>query len=102
MNQRAVINKESGVVRITNIDVSNSVAWTSNILYFDMEPLGDIAARLTRIYGVEIEFKSEAAKDLLFYGRFRSDKQSIKSVLSSFANTGKISYEFDGERVVIE
>ena len=98
-NQRALLDKQTGVVNVENSEVLNAIQWINGRLIFDGELLNEIVKDLKRNYNVEIIVEYRELLSLRFYGDFIRQEQSLGEVLSALAATGKLNYR-QNERVV--
>lgn len=99
--QRAVVNKQTGKIKIGTYEVANAIQWTNGQLIFDGEPLRDIIKDLERCYNVQIIVKNTALYNLHFYGTFVRQEQSLREVLDALAATGKIRYELKDKKITL-
>ncbi|MHA4844644.1 FecR family protein [Flavitalea antarctica] len=65
-------------------------SWVENQLVFQDEALVDIASKMEKWYGVQIEFEKEFLKDLRFTGIF--EKETIQQALHALSITGDFDY----------
>lgn len=99
--QRAVVNKQTGKIKVDTYEVANAIQWTNGQLIFDGEPLRDIIKDLERCYNVQIIVKNTALYNLHFYGTFVRQEQSLREVLDALAATGKIRYELKDKKITL-
>lgn len=100
-NQRAILEKSTGKIKIETYDTSNSIQWTQGRLVFDGESVSDIAKVLERSYNVKITITDEKIKQYHFYGIFVRQEQSLKDVLDALSATGKMQYMIRGNKIII-
>jgi len=100
-NQRSILNKESGSMKMEAVTASNATQWTEGFLYFDEELISDIAKELERSYNVQITITNDSLKDFRFYGIFTPQEQTIQEVLDILAITEKIHYSMKGREITI-
>ena len=100
-NQRMVLDKKSGKMKIETVEVSNAREWTEGYLFFDEELLSDIAQELSRSYNVEITIKNETLKNTRFYGNFIRREQSLKEILDILSATNKIHYIIEDKHITL-
>jgi ferric-dicitrate binding protein FerR (iron transport regulator) len=72
--QMAVKNKQSNTLDISNVETSFYAAWIAGKIYFDDEPLDQIAVKLERWFNVEITFADEKLKSHKFTGTILKNK----------------------------
>jgi transmembrane sensor len=72
--QKATKNKNEANLTIQNVKTSFYSAWIAGKIFFDDEPLDQIAAKLERWYNVEITFANEQLKSHRFTGTILKNK----------------------------
>lgn len=100
-NERVVLNKQSGKMKVETAAVSNALQWTNGYLFFDEELLPDVAKELERSYNVKIHIASDSLNIFRFYGNFVRREQSIQEVLEALSATRKIRYTMDGRNITL-
>lgn len=100
-NERVVLNKQSGNMKVETAAVSNALQWTNGYLFFDEELLPDVAKELERSYNVKIHIASDSLNTFRFYGNFVRREQSIQEVLEALSATRKIRYTMDGRNITL-
>lgn len=99
-NERMVYNKKTGEMRKTAINADNTTAWTHNELFFDEQPLSEIAKELSRAYNVKIEVAGYL-KNKSFYGSFDQSKNTIDDVLRTISATNQMKYRYRGGKYLL-
>ena len=99
--QRAIMNKKSGRIQVTDYTVDNSIQWTKGRLIFDGEPLADIIKDLERSYNVKVVIANGELLKLHFHGDFIRQEQSLGEVLDALSKTGKVNYKIEGQNVTL-
>ncbi|MDR3250729.1 MAG: DUF4974 domain-containing protein [Tannerella sp.] len=100
-NRRALINKKTGRMSVSEINAKNTSEWTHGYLFFDEELLSDIVKKLERSYDVNITMETPEMKQLRFYGNFIRKEQSINDVLDALESTGRLKYKKHGKEIVL-
>lgn len=90
-DEKAVLDKNTGVLCKSSSIVRNSNLWTQGELFFDEEFLSDIAERLTRSFDVKIEV-ADSLKNKRFYGSFLVVGNSIDDVLKELSATNQMRF----------
>lgn len=72
--QTATMGKNGSVLHISNVKTGFYAAWKEGKIYFEDEPLDEIARKLERWFNVEITFSEEALKSLRFSGTILKNK----------------------------
>lgn len=91
-DQQVEFNPHSGVFsEIKKCDASRYALWKNNKLYFNCEPLDEIAKTLERLYSVKVVFTSEPVKQYTFCGAISNT--NLINVLECICLTAPIHYE---------
>ncbi|MFC5046012.1 FecR family protein [Aquimarina hainanensis] len=98
-NQKARISSVGKKIKISQVDVSQYIAWIDNILLFKNESFENIMKKLERSYDVEITINNETIKKEKFTGQF--DTESIENVLNTFRSNTLFSYEIKENQIII-
>jgi ferric-dicitrate binding protein FerR (iron transport regulator) len=100
-NQKAVITKASGIVKLENCDAVANSQWTTGQLIFDGQSMQYLIQTLERSYNVKINVMNPAVMRCHFYGDFIRQEQSLNDVLNDLSSTGKFRYRIKGGQVII-
>ena len=100
-DERAVLNKANGLLKVESVTASNASQWTDGYLFFDEELLPDIAKELERSYNVKIHIANDSLKTFRFYGNFVRREQNIQEVLEALASTEKMQYKIEERNITI-
>ena len=100
-NERAVLDKSNGLMKVESVTASNASQWTDGYLFFDEELLPDIVKELERSYNVTIRIANDSLNTFRFYGNFVRREQSIQEVLDALASTEKIQYKIEERNITI-
>ncbi|MGN1233791.1 MAG: FecR family protein [Candidatus Cryptobacteroides sp.] len=99
--QMASVSGEEGTIRIDEVDADFYASWTQGKIFFRDERLEDIMDELSRLYEFEVEYGSDAVKNLRF-GCYVDRFDDITSFLDLLRRTGKIRVEtVDGHKLLI-
>lgn len=100
-NQQSVYNKEQHAVRVSEVDdASRFTSWIDGYYYFHKQPLPLILQRLSNVYGVRFEIRSEKLNREMFTGTFYRG-QSIKDILEIIDLSVPIRYKITDRTVVL-
>ena len=99
-DQRAVLEKRSGNMRIENRATTDRL-WTDGTIMLNGRRLADIAVDLERSYGTKILIENRELAQTRFYGVFHRKDQSLSQILATLAATGHIHYAINGNVVRI-
>jgi transmembrane sensor len=95
----AEIDKNLNQIESYEGNVFDAIAWTKNILLYKNASGKEIFARLQSWYGIHIKIEGKPDKALKFTGSFNNEY--LKNVLENLVVEDKMSYEIDGENVLI-
>jgi len=97
-NQQAIVRSHEPV-HVRDVDVAAFVDWKDNILRFDNMPLGEAVAMLEDWYGVEITLE-DTLSTCTISATYR--KETLKNVLTSISYMLKVTYQQDGNKIVLQ
>lgn len=100
-DERALLDKQTGALKIESVTAFNASEWTGGYLFFDEELLPDIVKELERSYNVKIHLADTTLNSFRFYGNFTRREQTIEEVLEVLESTGKIQYTKEGREITI-
>ena len=102
-NDRCVLDKRTGQLQVEHqTEAANMRLWTEGQLFFDEQPMREIAKVLEHSYNVHVHLVGDSIGDYKFYGEFARREQSIGEVLDVLCATGRMRYRIDGTEVWIE
>lgn len=93
------VNTIKGVLLLRG-DAQNDVDWKEGRFIFDNEPLGQIMAKVSRWYNVEIVDERKAPKPVTFKGSF-SRYENVSKVLSKLEFAGDVKFKIAGRKITI-
>ena len=102
-NQQSIISKDSDLIHIKEVDVSQEVAWVKGMFSFSEESLEEMMKILSRWYNVEVLFESSKKREYIFTGVLERTK-SIRDILKLIEETsdGEIKFEINKRKVIIK
>ena len=80
-------------------DRETETAWRDGRLVFDDMPLGELAKKLERRYGVTIRIEGENIEQLRFRGVFR--RESLEQAIRALQLTAKFQYKIENDVVIV-
>ncbi|WP_297908763.1 FecR domain-containing protein [uncultured Parabacteroides sp.] len=98
-NEKALFNKESGVITVEKTDNRFETAWLRGDLVFRSAKLSDVLTKLERRYGVNIHLKDSSLVDDLFTGYF--DSEYIVEVMDLLEKHYDFTYDVRGDDIFI-
>lgn len=99
-DQHVSLNRKSNKLTVAEtVNSSYACMWRNDELAFEGETLGDIAVLLSRMYNVQVEFRSERIKNYRFSGVIRNN--SLDNVIEIISLTAPITYESRGDTIIL-
>ena len=90
--QKATKNKNDTNIAIQNVETSFYSAWIAGKIFFDDEPLDQIAVKLERWFNVEISFADEHLKTRRFTGTILKNKP-VDQIMQALELLSPISFK---------
>jgi hypothetical protein len=98
-NEMMTYKKNEKACFVSKVSVDHHIAWKEGYLFCENESLFSVLKRLSRYYGIEIEYDS---KILPFAGNGKLDlKEDIERVLNGLSQIYPIAYIQDGKNIRI-
>lgn len=98
--EQAVLDRSAETLAVATVDPSSYTAWVKGKFEFTNDNLETVMKRLARWYGFEYVFENQEAKNYHFTGRI-DDNQSISSILEMLTLTTDVSFDLEGETIII-
>lgn len=86
-------------IRIKKVDVSAVIAWTRGDFVFPDEELTSIMRKLSRWYGIEVEYRN--APEYLRFDAIISRSNNLSAILNIIQNTDKVKFRIEGRKVIV-
>lgn len=99
--EQADVVKESGEVRVREVNPRAYCSWHEGAFIFEEERLETILTRLSRWYNVEVTYADEAMKELHFTGDL-DRYEDFTEVLSMIALTMKVDFVIENRNVSVK
>lgn len=102
-NQQSKISHGSDIINVSEVDVSEEIAWVNGLFTFNEMTLDEMMKVLSRWYDATIIFESAKQKQFVFTGILERT-ESIKDILKNIEDTseGEISFEITNKTVIIK
>ena len=97
--EQATFDRETKKITKGSVNLERMLAWKDNTLWFENDPLVEVAGQLEKWYDVNISFKDNAVKDCLLTGRFRNE--NLTNVLKAIKISTGIHYERNNKQIII-
>ncbi len=99
-SQQALLAPDKRELRVTQVDTDCFTAWTKGKILFKDERLDEMMKQLCRWYDMEVSFAEPQLKTLRF-GCHLNRYHDITPFLSLLEQTGKVSIQTNGRRLII-
>lgn len=99
-NTQFILNKADGTYDVQNIDSRVATSWKNGSFFFDNESLGSITRKLSRWYGIDIEYDKPEISQYKFSGEIRKYENADK-VLDMLKLTNEITYTVRQDQKVV-
>jgi transmembrane sensor len=83
--------KSDGSLSKMEVNTFAYTAWKDGIFFFNNEDMGSIMRKLNRWYNVNIEFETDGAKNVVFFGKLKR-YETIDKILEMIRLTHKVDY----------
>lgn len=87
-------------IAVKKVEAEDVIAWKNGYFMFSSETLESIMGKLSRWYGVRVEFTDDSLRLRTFFGSI-SKYVNISQVLKKLNATGKTEYVLVGDKVVV-
>ena len=91
---------EQGDIQVNRVNPLHYTQWKEGYFSFRDNTLTDIMHVLARWYEMEYEFESPDLEQICFFGVLNR-RQDMKELLQEFEKTGKVRFEYKGNKVRI-
>lgn len=98
-NQQFTYNSRTDEASVQTVDVNSYIAWKSGYYQFTKQPLNIVFQKLSRYYGIQIEW-DEVVGELVCSGKL-DFKDDLNEVLSNLENAAPIQVTYNGEYIKI-
>ncbi|MDR0575902.1 MAG: DUF4974 domain-containing protein [Tannerella sp.] len=99
-DQQYVYNRNTRKAHVYDVDAKNYIAWTAGYYYFSEQSLKSILHRLSYVYGLTFDVRSEKLNNTLFTGTFYRG-QSAKDLMEIINLSVPIDYKIEDRHVTI-
>lgn len=93
--------KGDSAATVQKVKLINEVAWKSDMLNFEKQPLSEIMESLARWYDIEVVFETDSMKNLTFSGSINR-YEDFYSFTELFEASASIKFEIRGKQVTIK
>lgn len=97
---KAVYAKGTGCLSTEMVNTELYTAWRNGHFVFQNERLEDILHKLSRWYEMQVSFRDEHAKDMLFSGNVRK-YDTIEKLLEAIGMAGGVRFGIQGNTVIV-
>lgn len=100
-NESATYNKVKGtIVHEKNLNASNEILWSQDILFFDRLPLHEIARQLSNAFHTKIQIKDTFLQNYRMTATFQ-EKESLAQILDLLSEVGHFDYKRTNDQINI-
>ncbi|MDR2916344.1 MAG: DUF4974 domain-containing protein [Tannerella sp.] len=99
-DQQLIYNRNNQTTQIQNVVAKDYIAWITGYYYFDEQSLESILHRLSYVYGITFDIRSEKLKNTEFTGTFYRG-QSARDLMEIINLSVPIQYKVDDHHVTI-
>ncbi len=99
-DQQFIFNKNEDVVTVTDFEPVEVIGWIDNTLVFHKEPLKNVLAALTRMYGIEFELADKAIEEKEITANFQ--KEPYKIVSETLKKAAELEYKIINENNTVK
>lgn len=97
--QAAVLNRGTGKIKVSNVDIEDAIAWKNGEFIFSNENIESIMRKVSRWYDIDVIYQGNLSnKD--FVGTISRNKK-ISEILKMLELTGAVHFRIDGRRVTV-
>ncbi len=91
---------EEGDIKVNKVNPLHYIQWKEGCFSFRDNTLSEIMRVLVRWYEMEYEFESPELEEICFFGVLNRSR-NVKELLQEFEKTGKVRFEYEGNKVRI-
>lgn len=96
----AALDRAQGITEVREGDVASIIAWKDGRFYFEDMRMEDLSLKLSRWYGVDFAFDSEAARELRFSGGMVKYRP-LNYVLEMISKTTRVVFQERAGKVYV-
>ena len=97
--QQASVAEKSTIIRVSNADIEQNLAWKNGYFRFNQERIEPIMRKLSRWYNIDVEFKGPLPDDE-FSGTISRFK-NISAVFKALEYYQTVHFKVEGRRVIV-
>jgi transmembrane sensor len=99
--QMLSVDHAGQVFTVKEVDAKFYTSWKDGILYFNKVSFEELMVKFERWYDVEIDFKNEEAKKLIYSGAMENSR-NIEFLLDLIKKTAQVDFVVSGRIITIE
>ncbi len=99
-NQQLVYNRNTGETNVYEVNADHYTSWTTGYYHFSEESLNSILKRLSYVYGITFDIKSEKLNNAIFTGTFYRG-QEVEDLMEIINISLPIAYKIEEDNHVI-
>ena len=99
--EQAVVGAQNGQIGMEKVNIEQVISWKEGMFVFDDQDLESILRKVARWYNVEVFYKNNAAKELVFKGNLpRYGK--LPDLLKVLESGSAVRFSLKGRSLVVE
>lgn len=99
--EQAVLQAQDGSIAVGKVNIEEVVYWKDGIFVFDDQTLETILKKVVRWYDVEVFYRNNSAKKLVFKGNLPRYAE-LPQLLKILENTGQVRFSLKERSLVVE
>ena len=96
--QQSSINNQG--IQVRQVDTDEAIAWKNGYFLFNNENLESIMRKISRWYNVEVVYKSDAPRSMVFSGTV-SKYKNVSQVLKTLELTNSVHFRIDNSKITV-
>lgn len=87
-------------VQVREVDTDEAIAWKNGYFLFNNENLESIMRKISRWYNVDVEYKNEAVRSMVFGGTV-SKYKNVSQVIKSLELTNAVHFTIEKNKIIV-
>jgi len=96
--QQSTVNSKG--MQVQQVDTDEAIAWKNGYFLFNNESLESIMRKISRWYNVEVVYKSDAPRSMVFSGTV-SKYKNVSQVLKTLELTNSVHFRIDNSKITV-
>lgn len=95
------VNVKSKDIHIEEVDVTSAIAWKNGFFSFENQTLYSMLITLQRWYEIDVEFKDQDKKNIVFSGILKRT-DDVETLLLYLQKTGQVYFEIIDNKIIVK